>query len=212
MEARRMTEDALFGGEAFAAFLSTWPARSSARSRRLTGLVGLGRAARHRSRLLPTIHGGRASIRCCCSFLGAHLSFLGGVRWGLAHARPQRQPARSCLAVVPPLVGWAAIAVPAPLRLRAARRRLRRARRLGFADVDACALRRTGSGRLRIQMTSVLGRRARMVRSCDFLQSLTRLARPQHAAGDREDAVGADHVGHQARRAGTARHRRGRAR
>lgn len=44
------------------------------------------------------------------------LSFLGGIRWGLAlRGREGDGTADLTLGVVPPLVGWIAIVVPAPL-------------------------------------------------------------------------------------------------
>ena len=42
------------------------------------------------------------------------LSFLGGIRWGLALRRHDGE-ADLILGIVPPLVGWIAIVVPAPL-------------------------------------------------------------------------------------------------
>jgi hypothetical protein len=44
------------------------------------------------------------------------LSFLGGIRWGLAlRGRDGEGKADLILGIVPPLVGWMAIVVPAPL-------------------------------------------------------------------------------------------------
>ena len=50
------------------------------------------------------------------AYAAAVLSFLGGIRWGLAlRGRDGNGKADLILGIVPPLVGWIAIVVPAPL-------------------------------------------------------------------------------------------------
>lgn len=45
------------------------------------------------------------------------LSFLGGIRWGLAVAAGRSEARDYAIAVVPSLVGWALLAAPEPWRL-----------------------------------------------------------------------------------------------
>ena len=45
------------------------------------------------------------------------LSFLGGIRWGLAAAGARSETFHYALSVVPSLVGWALLAAPEPWRL-----------------------------------------------------------------------------------------------
>ena len=62
----------------------------------------------------PTIRGGMALQ--LTAYAAAVLSFLGGIRWGLAlRGRDGNGKADLILGIVPPLVGWIAIVVPAPL-------------------------------------------------------------------------------------------------
>lgn len=56
-----------------------------------------------------------ATILLLVGYAAIVLSFLGGLRWGLAVARPDRASRRDLwLGIVPALVGWGALATPVP--------------------------------------------------------------------------------------------------
>lgn len=63
----------------------------------------------------------RPTIHAALSTYGALIiSFLGGIRWGLALSMPDEAPANRnyILSVVPQLLAWAFLALPAPWDLR----------------------------------------------------------------------------------------------
>ncbi len=59
--------------------------------------------------------------RALATYAAAILSFLGGLRWGLATVRPDQGAVAPhyAVGVMPALLGWAALALPEPWRLAA---------------------------------------------------------------------------------------------
>jgi Protein of unknown function (DUF3429) len=98
----------------------------------------------------------RASVHGALATYGALiLSFLGGIRWGLALSMGKASAANRefALSVVPQLLAWASLALPAPWDLRALAALVLA---LGVADL---ALARQGGapawfGRLRLGLTA----------------------------------------------------------
>ncbi|KQP50424.1 DUF3429 domain-containing protein [Methylobacterium sp. Leaf108] len=96
------------------------------------------------------------SPRLILSAYGAVIaSFLGGIRWGAAAAR-EGGNADYVIAIVPSLVAWAALAIPAPWDLRVLGLLV-----LGWGLVDQDLVRRglvpLWLGRLRLVLSSVAG-------------------------------------------------------
>jgi hypothetical protein len=72
--------------------------------------------------LAALILGGAASataLRALLAYGAVILSFLGGIHWGLAIAAPatQRLTAWLCLSIIPSLLAWVALLLPAPAGL-----------------------------------------------------------------------------------------------
>ncbi len=71
-------------------------------------------------RLAPVAgYGAEAIDTALAAYSAVILSFLGGLRWGLAAVRPDQRPvaAHYAVGVGPSLLGWAALALPEPWRL-----------------------------------------------------------------------------------------------
>jgi len=61
--------------------------------------------------------GARAFHMALVTYAALIASFLGGVRWGNALSRPERQTSEFVIAVLPSLVAWLGLATPRPYDL-----------------------------------------------------------------------------------------------
>ena len=58
----------------------------------------------------------QSTVTLLTGYAAVVLSFLGGIRWGLALlGKSEERQGHMILSIVPPLIGWMALATPAPL-------------------------------------------------------------------------------------------------